>query len=352
MENNLVSVVIVNYNGKEYLRNCLHSIQKNNYPNWEAIVVENCSTDGSVEMMEKEFSYFPNIHLIKLSDNFGPAYARNKGVEIAKGGIIGFLDNDTEVDSNWINNAVKYYENDSSLGILQCKLLMFKNRKLFDYAGEYLGSLGFLVHRASYEEEDHGQYDCPAEILAAKSAGMFIRKDVFDKIKGFDDDYFIFVEETDLGWRSWLAGYRAIFAYDSVVFHHFSSTKKIVDPSFNNRLIRFHGTKNYALTLYKNLSLKNLIIILPKHIILWIGLSFYLLTKGNFSSFINIIEGLFWNIFNLHKNYLKRKLIQKNRVITDKEFFKKIYRKRGVPYYIKKFLSAQKKLSTPENQKK
>lgn len=347
----LVSVVIANFNGKNYIKNCLLSIQKNTYLNWEIIVIENGSNDGSVEMLEKEFGQWPNFHLIKLEKNFGPALARNRGVAKAKGKIICFLDNDTEVDPDWIKNAIKYYENDSKVGILQCKLLMFDNRKKLDYAGEYLSSLGFLVHRAYFEEEDHGQYDKPGEILAAKSAGMFIRKDVFDKIGGFDDDYFIFVEETDLSWRSWLAGYKAIFAYDSIVFHHFSSIKKIASPAFNNRLVRFHGTKNYILTLYKNLALRNLIVILPKHIFLWFGLAFYLLLRGSLASFGNILKGIIWNFFNFRKNYLKRKVIQRNRVITDKELFEIVYKKRGIYHYIKKFLIAQKRLVTPENQK-
>lgn len=351
MTSELFSIVIVNYNGKDYLKKCIESILKNNYNNWEIVVVDNGSKDGSLEMISGELGDISNLHLIKLSTNRGPAYARNIGVKASKGEIVGFLDNDTEVDSNWITNAVKYFQKDLSVGILQCKLLMLENKKQFDYAGEYLSSLGFLIQRASYREEDSGQYDNPKEILAAKSAGMFIRKDVFNKIGGFDDDYFIFVEETDLGWRAWLSGYQAIFAYDSIVFHNFSSTNKIVDSNFNNYLTRFHGTKNYILTLYKNLSFKNLILILPKHIFLWFGLAGYLFLKGNFISSKNIIKGILWNICNYRKNHAKRKEIQKNRIISDAELFKKIYRKTNIFYYIKKFLDAQKRLITPENQK-
>jgi len=350
MTNNLVSIIIVNYNGKNYLKNCIESILKNNYNNCEIWVVDNNSKDGSINMVNDEFRNVPNLHLIKLSNNKGPAYARNIGARRARGKIIGFLDNDTEVDVNWITKAVKYFQNDSSIGILQCKLLMVENKKQFDYAGEYLSSLGFLVHRAYHREKDKGQFDNPAEILAAKSAGMFIRRDVFEKINGFDEDYFIFMEETDLGWRTWLAGYRVIFAYDSIVFHHFSITKKIVKPSFNNYLVRFHGTKNYILTLYKNLSLKNLIFILPKNIFLWLGLAAYLCMRGNFSSSKNIMKGTFWNITHFPQTLRKRKKVQKTRKISDKNLFKKICKKRSVYSYVKQFLSAQKQLVTPENQ--
>ena len=204
-KNNLVSVVVVNYNGEIYLKRCVESILKNNYSDYEIIVVDNASADGSIVMFKENFGGFDKLRIISLDKNYGPAKARNEGVKLAKGEIIGFLDNDTEVDPYWISNALKYFENDSKIGALQCKLLLLNDKNKIDYAGEYLGSLGFLVHVARYGEEDKGQYDEVKELLAAKSAGMFIRKDVFEKIGGFDDDYFIFVEETDLGWRAWLA---------------------------------------------------------------------------------------------------------------------------------------------------
>ncbi|MFH1744576.1 MAG: glycosyltransferase family 2 protein [bacterium] len=350
MKQEKVSIIIVNYNGKDYLKNCVHSILKNNYSHYEIIVVDNNSTDGSFEMMKKEFGNLDFVRVIQLDKNYGPALARNSGVEAAEGKIIGFLDNDTEVDPDWIATVIKYFEQDRKVGAIQCKLLFFNDRKKIDYAGEYLGSLGFLVHVASFQEEDRGQHDCLYEVLAAKSAGMFIRKDVFEKIGGFDEDYFIFTEETDLGWRACLSGYKVIFAYDSRVFHHFSSTNLIVSKNFNNYLVRFHGTKNYIMTLYKNLSFKNLILILPKHIFLWICLSGYLFFQGNFDSALNIIKAIFWNIKNYPKNRVKRKLIQKTRVVSDKELFKIVYKKIGILYYLKKFLASQKQLITTENQ--
>ncbi len=348
--NDLVSIVIVNYNGKKYLQKCIESILGNNYQDFEIVVSDNNSTDGSVDMIIDIFRNLKNLRIVKLDKNYGPSRARNEGVKVAKGGVICFLDNDTEVDPNFITNALKYFKNDEKIGILQCKLLLLEDKTKIDYAGEFISGLGFLVHVAPYGSEDKGQYDKNYEILAAKSAGMFIRRDVFDKIGGFDDDYFIFLEETDLGWRSWLAGFKTIFAFDSIVYHHFSTTKKIVDPSFNNYLVRFHGTKNYIMTLYKNLSFAKMIIILPKHIFLWCGLAGYLFFKGNFSSSRNILKAIFWNIKNLGKNHNKRKKIQSERVMSGKELFSKIYKNNGLLYYMRNFIKSQKQLVTPENQ--
>ena len=295
------------------MRACIESVLKNNYHNYEIIIADNNSSDGSFDMFNDNFKNNKNIKFIRLEQNYGPAQARNEAVKKARGEIIGFLDNDTEVDSEWVRKALPYFD-DKTVGALQCKLLLLKDKNKIDYAGEYFGSLGFLVHAAIYGEEDKGQYDGPTELLAAKSAGMFIRKSVFDEIEGFDNDYFIFVEETDLGWRARLKGHKTIFAYDSVVYHYFSATNVLVDKNFNNYLVRFHGTKNYIMTLYKNLSFRNLIFILPKHIFLWLCLSIYLFVRGNFNSALNILKGICWNIKNYPKNRAKRRAIQKMRV--------------------------------------
>lgn len=353
MDEPLFSIIIVNFNGKEYLNNCLMSVFNNACDDYEIIIVDNGSTDGSIEFVKDTFSIkLYKIRIINLKRNFGPARARNDGVKIARGKYIGFLDNDTEVDKNWILEAIKGFESSEDIAALQCKLLFIKNKHRIDYVGEYLSNLGFLIPVAAYGEEDNSQYDFKNRILSAKSAGMFIKKSVFDRIGGFDEDYFIFMEETDLNWRVWLSGYEIVFWPHSVVYHSFSATKDIVDKRFNNRLVRFHGTKNYILTLYKNFSIKYCIKILPLHVFLWFCLSFYLLARGNIRSSLNIFQGILWNLVNFSKNSRKRALIQKNRIRTDTELFVNLglIKKRSFNYFIDKFIQSQKVAITPENQ--
>jgi len=286
-----------------------------------------------------------------LKKNFGPALARNIGVKKSKGDIISFLDNDTTVEKNWIKEAVEVFK-DSKIGIVQCKLLLANEKNKFDYTGETFGSLGFLVQKCKYKEIDNGQYDLRYNILSAKSAGMFIRKSAFNKAGGFDPKYFIFMEETDLGWRTWLAGYQAVFAHKSIVYHKFSSTKKIVDKHKYNNLVRFHGTKNYIYTLIKNLSNKNLIKILPIHIFLWVSLSAYLFLTGKFTSALNIQKGIFWNLINIKNILNQRKKIQHKRLFKDDSFMAEnnIFTKISLNHYINNFLNSQKEVTTPENQ--
>lgn len=348
----LISIIIVNYNGSKYLNGCLTSIFRNNYSNFEIIIADNASTDDSVSSVKQNFiSHLSKIKFVILERNYGPAKARNEACKVSSGQYLSFLDNDTEVDSNWIKNAVKLFQTNPKIGAIQSKLLLLDHPDQIDYVGEYLGSQGFLKSIANYGETDKGQHNQNYFILAAKSAGMFISKTAFIAAGQFDPNYFIFMEETDLGWRTWLSGYINIFCPDSIIYHKFSSTKEIVDPDFNNYLVRFHGTKNYIQTLIKNLETKNLIKILPVHIFLWFCLASFLLITGKFKSSYNIYKGIFWNFLNINNILKKRRQIQSSRQLTDSQLFNKyqLLNKTSISSYIYKFLKSQKNTYTPEN---
>ena len=334
----LTSIIVVNFNGQKYILNCLKSIFKNNYPNYEIIVVDNNSTDESITVIWENYKSKKNLQVLNLKKNFGPAYARNRGVEKAKGKYIAFLDNDTLVHPDWIKNAIPEFEKNQKLGIVQCKLLLANEKNKIDYVGEFLGQNGFLIQIAKGGDEDKGQFEQKMPIMAAKSAGMFIRKKVFDQIGGFDGDYFIYVEETDLGWRSWLAGYETLLIPKSIVYHESGTSTLILGKSRTDFNSKFHGTKNYILTLFKNLGTFNLWRILSVHIFLWIGLAWFMLLLGKRKQFLWIHQGVFWNIINFRKNLKKRNIIQKRRVVSDRILFKTIMKKRKFYYFLKKVI--------------
>jgi GT2 family glycosyltransferase len=342
--NPIVSVVIVNYNGLEYLDRCIQSVLDSTLSELEIIVVDNGSSDGSIQYMKNKYiEYLSNkLLFIELDNNYGPARARNIGVESAKGKYLCFLDNDTRVHSDWATPAIKEFEKNKDTGIIQCKLMLESNHKQFDYIGEYIGSNGFLIQRVAATTIDSGEYDYRAEILAAKSAGMFIRKSVFDKINGFDDDYFIYVEETDLGWRSWLSGYKAVFVYNSIIYHEFGTSSIVLGESKNNYNAKFHGSKNYILTNLKNLSTVNLLKILPIHILLWIGIAWFSLLQGQLKSFLWIHYGIIWNIFNIRKTIRKRRIIQNHRKVKDDDLMKIVMQKRPFSYFFNKVITRQR----------
>lgn len=331
-----LAVIIVNYNGYKYTKRCIHSVLKSNFKNLDLVIVDNGSTDSSYEKLTLDFKNFRQVKIIKLKKNFGPAYARNIGVKKTKSLAICFLDNDTEVDKKWAEEPIELFESNPKVGVIQSKLLLMNDPKRIDYVGEYVGQNGFLVQVAEALTLDDGKFDSKIEILAAKSAGMFIRRKTFDKVGGFDDDYFIYVEETDLGWRSCLAGFSSIFVPSSRVLHEFGTSSLILGASKNEYNAKFHGCKNYILTNFKNLSTLNLVRILPLHIGLWFGLSLFLLAKGKLKAFFWINKGIFWNLVNLNSSIKKRRLVQKSRVVSDSDLFEKLMKKKDFKYYLSK----------------
>jgi len=350
MKQPLVSIIIVNYNGYQFLKNCLSSILKNTYSNYEIIIADNGSTDQSVSKIKKDFPKESNIFFTELKKNIGPSAARNEAFKISHGEFIAFLDNDTQVEKNWIKEAVKLFLKNPKIGIIQSKLLLLDYPNRIDYVGELIGNLGFLKSIGIYGEIDKNQYSKNHRILAAKSAGMFIRSTAFTQAGGFDPDYFIFMEETDLGWRVWMAGFKNVFCPKSIVYHQFSSSRKVMDKDFHNYLLRFHGCKNYIQTLIKNLSLGNIIKIVPLHIFLWFSLANFLLITGDFKSAKNIYQGIFWVFKNLKTILSKRKIIQSKRTITDKKLFKnyRLMTQTSFFFYFKNFFESHRKVVSLE----
>ncbi len=334
-----VSIVIVTVNGLRFVQECLASILAGNTPECEIVVVDNGSTDNTPRQLREQFG--DRIRLIEIGANIGPAAARNRGVAACQGDIIGFLDNDTIVHPDWAKQALEVFQSDPTIGAVQCKLLLASDRRTIDYMGEYLGQNGFLVQYAPAGVIDDGRYDHPVEILAAKSAGMFIRKTVFNQIGGFDPDYFIFVEETDLGWRVWLQGYRVVLTPAAIVYHHFGGSSVTIGRPAADFNAKYHGCKNYILTLFKNLGTWNAAKILPIHILAWFGLAGYSMLRGQFRAGFWILRGIGWNVLNLPSTWRKRRTIQRTRRVSDKELAPRIMRRRPWSYYFAKARGAQ-----------
>jgi GT2 family glycosyltransferase len=242
----------------------------------------------------------------------------------------------------WAREAIACFERDRQIGIVQCKLVLANDPRRIDYVGEYLGQYGFLVQEAEGGEIDLGQHEVEKDILAAKSAGMFMRRDVFEKVGGFDEDYFIYVEETDLGWRAWLAGSRARYLPGSIVYHEFGTSSIILGRIENEFNAKYHGSKNYILTLLKNMGCKYALWTVPAHVIMWCGLAVLLAWKGNWRPSRYILGGIMWNVRNISKTLRKRRAIQRSRTRSDSEIFPIVRKWRPMRYYINKAMSQRK----------
>jgi GT2 family glycosyltransferase len=322
----LVSIIILNFNGKAFLYNCLSSVLKTNYPNFEVIFVDNGSIDNSVEYVREKFGKDPRLKIIALNKNYGFAEGNNIGFKYAnpESKYVVFLNNDTVVNSEWLIEAIKILEKDNSIGAAQPKLKSLKDKKRIDSAGGFLDYMGRVLIRGT-GESDRGQYDHIDEIFYAQGAAIIIRKDLIHRIGLFDSEYFLNYEETDFCWRTWLAGYKVIFIPKAVVYHWGGATihdkhKEKVVPSYK---VMYHSRKNQIATLIKNYSLGNLFKYLPLLITRMFGYIIILIIKNNKAHTLAYLRALIWNLKNIKRLLVKRAFVQTQiRKKMDKEVMK------------------------------
>lgn len=320
----LVSVVVLNYNGKELLDNCLTSLIATQFKDFEILFVDNGSSDGSVDHVRSNFSQNSRVKLIENKENLGFAGGNNTGLIRSRGKYVVLLNNDVQVTADWLTNLVQVMELDPTIGAAQCKLLLYHDRKTLDSAGSFLTRLGFLHHRG-IGQVDVGQYDTVDEIFSAKGAAIMLRRQVLEEIGLLDDDFFAYMEETDLCWRIWLSGYRVVFVPQSVVYHVWGATLAKIPLYLAKYVVCFHGTKNYIQTLVKNLDVVNLIEIMPRHIAVRLFVIIVRIIERKELDVIFTLRGLIWCLTHFKGIWRKRQHVQKRvRKVLDREIFKKV----------------------------
>jgi len=227
MDNPLVSVIIVNLNGKHHLEKCLESLMKADYENYEVILVDNNSKDNSIEFVKNNY---PSIIIIKLEKNYGFAEPNNIGAKIAKGEFLLFLNNDTEVKPNFIKEMIKVIKKDSKIAI--CQSLLLKANGEVESSGDYIDVFGRAY---SSKNEVTGV----KKILSARGASMLVRKNSFLSLGGFDKNFFASFEDVDLGLRACIWGYDVVVVPESIVYHKAGQTVNEIKEE-----VQFHGVKN------------------------------------------------------------------------------------------------------------
>jgi len=313
----MVSIIIVNLNGCEYLKVCFQSLSSLTFNNHEIILVDNASSDDSVEFVKKDY---PEIKIIENKENLGFAEANNIGAKETKGEYLLFLNNDTKVKPDFLNKLVSRMEEDFTIGVCQGKLLIMDNPKKFEAIGAYLTFTGFLKH-IGLNEIDRDQYNQEREIFSSRGACMLIRRNIFERIGGFDKDFFAYFEESDVAWRVWLAGYRIIYIPQSVIYHKMGATTQNLAFSF----IQYHSYKNRICSLIKNPELKNLFFLLPFHLFLCLTLVFVSLLCLKDGRAGAILKAIVWNIKHLRATLQKRRFVQSQiRKVRDREIFSRV----------------------------
>jgi len=325
-----------------YINKCLQSVLETNYSNFEVLLIDNGSTDGSIKQIENEYSSDPRVKIILNHINYGFAKGNNVGVKISKGDYIVFLNNDTEVEKNWLKELVRILESDPNVGAAQSKLLLLHNPKLIDTCGHRLTSYGFLVEIGA-GEKDGKKYDHTFDILGAKGASMIIRRKVLEETGLFDSSYFALVEETDLCWRVWLKGYRVIFAPSSRVHHAVGGVSREESAKNSNlsgwrRIQLYYWYRNLMVTLLKNLGSKRLAMMFSSYLVL----SFLDSLIGSImNSNVHKVKSFFKAILSISKNlrsiWSKRAKNQSLlRIKRDSEFLPKIIVKLTLPEILRR----------------
>lgn len=332
----MISVIIANFNGEKFLERCLRSVLSEGEKPFEMIVVDDASTDGSVALLKKKFGQEKNLKIIALKSNVGPAKTRNIGIRESSGKYLFFLDNDTKIKPGWFDETIHFFDTHKKAGLVQVKILAM-GTTCFDSAGELINPLGFLVERAR-SAEDKGQFDQADPIFGLKTAGATVRREVLEQIKGFDEDYHIYWEDTDFAWRTWLAGYQVLFAPNITVWHAYGTSEKMPHYERYKKFYRvtYFGCRNTITTLIKNLGLKKLACILPANIACWLTLAFFFLVRLKPKKSFAILKGILWNLAHLPKILRKRKVVQAVRKISDEELFALVGTKRSISYYLGK----------------
>jgi len=264
-----VSIIILNYDGIDVLPTCLRSVYDSKYPNFEVIVVDNGSTDQSVEVAEKEF---PEAIIVRNGRNLGFSAGNNIGIARSGGEYVVLLNNDTVVHPDWLKELVKGAIQLKG-GFYQPKILLMEDSKIMNSAGNMIHLAGFGLCRG-LGEPDTGQFEERVEIGYASGACVFASRRAIEEIGLLDPVYFAYNEDTDWGWRGRMFGWKSYYIPAAVIYHKWSRFGS------RSRLKFYYLERNRIATLIKNYSHRTLILLFPILLLFELAVILYSLRTG------------------------------------------------------------------------
>ena len=247
----LISVIVLNYNGRGFLDGCLTSLASQTYSDFEVIVVDNGSRDGSPDYIEENY---PWVRLAKNDENLGFAGGTNVGIRAAKGEFVITLNNDSRADSRFIEELIKPMA-DPEVGVCAAKMLFPDGR--INSAGICISRSGAAWDRGMFEP-DRGQYEFVEEVFGACAGAALYRREMMDEIGLFDEDFFLYLEDVDLAFRARLAGWKCIYVPGARVIHHHGGTAGV-----GSDLAVYYGNRNIVWYPIKDFPFRLLITSLP-----------------------------------------------------------------------------------------
>ena len=223
----LVSIIVVNWNGLDTIEKCIESLLAQSYPKCEIVVVDNHSEDGSREKIKA--LYEKKVTIILNDRNEGFAGGNNKGIRASKGEYICLLNNDAWADRNWVSSLVDTASKDLRTGMCASKIYLAREDNLIDNTGHLIYPDGVSWGRGRLEK-DEGQYNIVEEVIFPSGCAALYKKEMLDEIGLFDERFFAYCEDTDLGLRGRLFGWRSLYSPKAVVYHYFSGSTSVASP--------------------------------------------------------------------------------------------------------------------------
>jgi GT2 family glycosyltransferase len=293
-----IAVVILNWNGVDFLEKFLPCVLQHSADTTEVIVADNASTDDSVMFMQQ---HFPEVRLIRNEKNFGFAEGYNTALKQVDADYYILLNSDVEVTPNWIDPVIQLMEKEPAIAACQPKLCSWHQRQELEYAGAgggFIDKLGYPFCRGRLFqtlEKDEGQYDDISEVFWASGACMFVRAPVYWEVNGLDGDFFAHMEEIDFCWRLKNRGYKIMYCGLSTVYHVGGGTL----PK-NSTQKTYLNIRNNLIMLYKNLPKKQLHkTFFIRTLLDGIAAFYFFVTTGNFRNF--------WSVVRAHVDFIKSK---------------------------------------------
>lgn len=294
-DQSLVSIILVNYNGEDFIEECLDSLRQIDYPkeNYEVILVDNASKDNSVKLVKENF---PEVKLIKSDKNLGFPGGCNLGVDVAKGEYLVFLNTDATVDKFWLNELVDTISSDERIGACSSQVLYASNKTIINTVGGFWSVLG--IPGSLGEGKIRDSYKNGTLISSPTGASMIIKSDVYRAIGGFDNDYFLYCDDADIGWRLWNRKMKVVFVSSSIVYHRVTASLKGLGKKTFSEWYYFYSARNRLITILKNARAIDLLWMLPLYFTSHLGLSLLFGIRGKFTAMKATLKGMIYPFSN------------------------------------------------------
>lgn len=314
-----VSIIIPNFNGLKFLKKAINSLEKQTYTNFELIVVDNGSIDGSKDFLQGIANSHSNYKAIFNKTNLGFAKAVNQGIDLSSSEYICLLNNDVEVDSNFIQSLIRCLDYDKNIFSVSSKMIQYDNRDLIDDAGDDYNILAWTKKIGLGKPAN--KFNQPYEIFSSCAGAAMYRKSILNEIGLFDEIFFAYLEDVDISYRAKIHGYKNIYCPEAMVYHVGSGSSGSKYNEFKTRL----SPRNNIWVVYKNMPWPQILFN-----ILFLILGFFIkylffLKKGLGSIYLESLKEGILHRKKVKKTKFKRKNI-KNYLKIEFELIKNLFK--------------------------